>query len=68
MEMSYKRAWDLLNEINRIYRRDATEGQVGDKSGGGVILTPFVSRRTLRKIDDSAESAAARSFRPSGTS
>ena len=60
MNMSYKRAWDLVEEINRICRRTAVERQTGGRNGGGAMLTPFglslVSR--YRKIERSAESAA----------
>lgn len=60
MHMSYKRAWDLVDEINRICRRAAVERQVGGRNGGGAILTAFglslVAR--YRKIERSAESAA----------
>jgi molybdate transport system regulatory protein len=60
MEMSYKRAWDLVDEINHICGRPAVERQTGGKNGGGAILTPFgvslVSR--YRKIERSAETAA----------
>lgn len=41
MEMSYKRAWDLVDEINRICRQAAVERQTGGKNGGGAMLTPF---------------------------
>ena len=41
MEMSYKRAWDLVDEINRICRQSAVEPQTGGKNGGGSVLTPF---------------------------
>jgi molybdate transport system regulatory protein len=41
MNMSYKRAWDLVDEINRICKRTAVERQVGGKDGGGAMLTPF---------------------------
>lgn len=60
MNMSYKRAWDLVDDINRICRRAAVERQKGGKDGGGAILTPFglslVTR--YRKIERSIESAA----------
>src|ERR1700750_888091 len=35
MDMSYKRAWDLVNEINRICRQPAVERPTGGKKGGG---------------------------------
>jgi molybdate transport system regulatory protein len=59
MDMSYKRAWDLVDEINRICRQPAVERQTGGKNGGGAALTPFgvslVSR--YRKIERDAASA-----------
>lgn len=41
MDMSYKRAWDLVDEINRICGRAAVERQTGGRNGGGAALTPF---------------------------
>ena len=41
MDMSYKRAWDLVDEINRICKRAAVERQTGGKNGGGANLTSF---------------------------
>jgi molybdate transport system regulatory protein len=59
MDMSYKRAWDLVDEINRICRHAAVARQTGGKNGGGAILTPFgmslVAR--YRKIERDAASA-----------
>jgi molybdate transport system regulatory protein len=59
MDMSYKRAWDLVDEINRICRHAAVERQTGGKNGGGAILTPLgmslVAR--YRKIERDAASA-----------
>jgi molybdate transport system regulatory protein len=60
MEMSYKRAWDLVDELNRICGQAAVERQTGGKNGGGAILTPFgeslVSR--YRAIEQAAAVAA----------
>jgi molybdate transport system regulatory protein len=59
MDMSYKRAWDLVDEINRVCRQAAVERQTGGKNGGGAVLTPFgvslVAR--YRKIERDAASA-----------
>jgi molybdate transport system regulatory protein len=59
MDMSYKRAWDLVDEINRICRQPAVERQTGGRNGGGAVLTPFgvslVAR--YRKIERDAASA-----------
>jgi molybdate transport system regulatory protein len=60
MQMSYKRAWDLVDEINRICQQTAVERQAGGKNGGGAVLTPFgrslVAR--YRRIERDAASAA----------
>src|ERR1700730_10256541 len=59
MDMSYKRAWDQGDDINRICRHPAVERQTGGKNGGGAVLTPFgmslVAR--YRKIERDAASA-----------
>src|SRR6201996_2941680 len=62
MNLSYKRAWDLVDEINRICQRAAVERQTGGKNGGGAMLTPFGLSLVegYRKIERSAESAARR--------
>jgi len=59
MDMSYKRAWDLVDDINRICRQAAVDRQTGGKNGGGAALTSFgeslVAR--YRKIERDAASA-----------
>ncbi|MGJ4941638.1 winged helix-turn-helix domain-containing protein [Bradyrhizobium sp. HKCCYLS1011] len=59
MDMSYKRAWDLVDELNRVCRQPVVERQTGGKNGGGAALTPFgealVAR--YRRIERTAASA-----------
>jgi molybdate transport system regulatory protein len=59
MDMSYKRAWDLVDEVNRICRQAAVERQTGGKNGGGAALTPFGTSLVARyrKIERDATSA-----------
>ena len=59
MDMSYKRAWDLVDEINRICRQAAVARQTGGKNGGGAVLTPFGTSliARYRKIERDAARA-----------
>lgn len=61
MHMSYKRAWDLVEEMNRLFAKPVVAAQTGGKSGGGAQLTSVglavVSR--FRAIERAAEAAAA---------
>jgi molybdate transport system regulatory protein len=65
MNMSYKRAWDLVDEINHICRRAAVERQVGGKNGGGAMLTPFGASliARYRKIEGSVGRAVRKELR-----
>jgi molybdate transport system regulatory protein len=60
MDMSYKRAWDLVDEINQLFGREAVSRQTGGKHGGGATLTPFglslIER--YRRIERAAAEAA----------
>lgn len=40
LAMSYRRAWLLLDELNRSLKRPAIETAQGGKRGGGARLTP----------------------------
>lgn len=60
MDMSYKRAWDLVDEINRICGHPTIAPQTGGKNGGGAVLTPFGAAliARFRKIERDASRAA----------
>ena len=61
MKMSYKRAWDLVEEMNQIFGKPVLDTQKGGRSGGGAQLTltglAIVAR--YRAIERAAEAAAA---------
>src|SRR5258708_3420398 len=40
MNMSYKRAWELVAEINQSFTEPLVSAQTGGKTGGGAVLTP----------------------------
>ena len=41
MKMSYRRAWLLVDDLNRIFRAPLVEAQPGGAKGGGAHLTPL---------------------------
>lgn len=41
MDMSYRRAWLLVDEMNHMFRQPVVESQRGGKQGGGAALTAF---------------------------
>lgn len=61
MNMSYKRAWDLVEEMNLIFGKPVLDTQKGGKSGGGASLTPtglaLIAR--YRAIERATAAAAA---------
>lgn len=58
--MSYRRAWELVDDTNQIFGKAVAERQVGGKGGGGATLTPLglslVAR--YRAIERAAEDIA----------
>ncbi len=61
MEMSYRRAWELVEEMNALFGKPVVERQVGGRNGGGASLTGLgevlVSR--FRAVEQAAAAAAA---------
>jgi molybdate transport system regulatory protein len=63
--MSYRRAWLLVEEVNRALRRPAVTAATGGRHGGGAALTPAGSEviAHYRAIEGLARSAASEKFR-----
>src|ERR1700754_3236359 len=40
LDMSYRRAWLLVEEINRALREPAVAAETGGRRGGGAVVTP----------------------------
>jgi molybdate transport system regulatory protein len=63
MSMSYKRAWSLVEELNRVFREPLVESARGGPRGGGAQLTAAGEAvlANYRKLEDiMAEAGAAR--------
>jgi molybdate transport system regulatory protein len=58
--MSYRRAWLLLDDVNRMFTDPATTASVGGSGGGGAQLTDLGRAivKAYREIEDAAEKAA----------
>jgi len=41
LDMSYRRAWELIEELNGIFGQPVVVSKTGGKKGGGATLTPF---------------------------
>ena len=61
MNMSYRRAWLLMDELNRSLKSPATVSEHGGQSGGGSVLTPVGKEiiRLYRGIEEQAYAACS---------
>lgn len=58
MHMSYRRAWDLVDDLNRTFHRPLVAAQPGGSGGGGAMLTP--TGREVIRLYRAIEADAAR--------
>jgi len=61
MGMSYRRAWLLIDSLNRCFREPVVASQVGGPHGGGASLTEFGHAvvRHYRAVENAAQAAGA---------
>jgi molybdate transport system regulatory protein len=65
LNMSYMRAWTLVNTMNKCFREPLVIAERGGKAGGGMKVTE-TGRRALalyQKIESKARSSTAASWR-----
>ncbi len=65
MGMSYRRAWQLVEALNRDYRERMIDTATGGKRGGGARVTPFGRQivERFRAMEDKASAAIASDLR-----
>ena len=66
--MSYRRAWLLVDEMNRCFREPVVVATKGGPQGGGAVLTPtgreaLARYRTIQKHALAAITAELKAFR-----
>lgn len=62
LDMSYRRAWELVENLNQTFGRPVVEPKSGGKKGGGATLTPLgLSLITRYRAMEKAAAAAAKS-------
>ena len=62
MDMSYRRAWLLVDAMNRTFREPVVAARGGGVGGGGASLTPFGTRvvASYRAMERDAHGALAK--------
>ena len=68
LDMSYRRAWLLVEEVNDALREPAVTAETGGRRGGGAAVTPAGERLVglYRTIESQARTAAGGEFRAIG--
>jgi molybdate transport system regulatory protein len=68
LDMSYRRAWLLVEQLNDALQEPAVTAAPGGRQGGGAVLTPVGERviELYRSIEGIARSSAKEEFRAVG--
>ena len=67
--MSYRRAWLLIDEVNRLFRQPVVQASAGGTRGGGAQVTPFglALVEAYRRIEDRLGQAVREELGPFAT-
>lgn len=62
--LSYRRAWDMVDTMNRSFKEPLVLGAIGGKKGGGSTLTPMGKELILvyRKMEKKAFAAVQKEW------
>jgi molybdate transport system regulatory protein len=65
MGMSYRRAWQLVESLNRSFREPVVTTAIGGSRGGGARVTPFGARMValFRAMEHKASASIAPDLR-----
>lgn len=65
LEMSYRQAWLLVDELNHMFREPVVSAQTGGGGGGGTIVTETGNAvvRLYRRLERQAHSASTTEIR-----
>ena len=61
MEMSYRRAWELIDDLNTVFGRPVVEPKSGGAKGGGATLTTLGAALVARYREMEKTAVAATS-------
>lgn len=64
LDMSYRRAWQLLDTMNRIFRAPLVKTSIGGAGGGGAVLTELGQSviTAYRSFEEETNARAASHF------
>jgi len=51
LKMSYKKAWNLVDSVNKNAAQEVVKTSTGGKDGGGAIVTEY-GKNLIQKFDD----------------
>jgi len=63
--LSYRRAWDMVDTMNRCFKKPLVEMSTGGRGGGGAKLTPYGRRvvRLYRAMEKAAAEATEKEWK-----